>query len=333
MRKERDIVISSRVRLARNVAGLPFPALLGDGQAKQLPREVYASVSGQDRFRLYSIERLGLVAGNVLKEKHLVSEDLLQNKATGAAIINETETVSIMVNEEDHIRIQCILDGYDLKEAYKTANQADDQISKKVRYAFDTRLGYLTACPTNLGTGMRASAMMFLPGLSICNSLEVCINAIARLNMEIRGVYGEGSESAGYMYQVSNQRTLGLSELEIIDAVEMSVGHIEDAELRAREALVKNGGAEFRDKIQRAYGILTNAYILGSAEFMQLISLVKLGSYYGFIKLSDKDRFEKLIVEAQPASLQTRSNQELSPEERDIFRASYVAKTVKSLLL
>jgi len=329
--KNKDIIISSPIRLARNAAGLPFPARLSAERAKKLPKDVYAAVAQTDRFNLFIMERLGSVEAGILKEKHLVSEDLLRNTVSGAAVINDAETVSVMVGEEDHIRIQCILGGQDFREAYRVADRVDDDISKKIAYAFDARLGYLTACPTNVGTGMRASAMMFLPGLSIFNSLEACIEAVARLNMTIRGVYGEGSDSAGYLYQVSNQRSLGVSENELLDAVEMSVGHIEDAELRARELLLKNGGAEFRDKIQRAYGVLTHAYCLGSAEFMQAVSLVKLGVFYGIIKLTDPDRLEKLTVEAQPASLQSLSGQELSPETRDIFRAGYVAQVLKSI--
>ena len=271
------------------------------------------------------------VDGNVLKEKHLISDDLLKNEDTGAAIINESETVSILINEEDHIREQCILPGFSLKEAFGTVNSVDDAISKKVRFAYSDKLGYLTACPTNLGTGMRASAMMFLPGLSIYNSLQACVNAISRLNMTIRGVYGEGSDSVGYIYQVSNQKTLGVSERQIIDAVETSVGHIAEAELKARDTLKNSGGDELKDKIMRAYGILTNAYKIDSKEFMQLIALVNLGVYYGYIKLTDREQFIKLITNAQPANIASLSNKDLGGNERDVFRAKYASKILSSI--
>ncbi|MCL2796674.1 MAG: protein arginine kinase [Firmicutes bacterium] len=331
MQSNTDIVISSRIRLARNAAGLKFPAKLEPERAKKLPREVYAAVSRTGRFTLRYVEALSEIEGGVLKEKHLVSEDLLHNAESGAAVINEDETVSIMVGEEDHIRLQCILSGQDFRSAFETADRIDDDIGKKIAYAFDPNLGYLTACPTNLGTGMRASAMMFLPGLSILNALEACVEAVARLNMTIRGVYGEGSDSAGYRFQVSNQHSLGVTESELLDAVEMSIGHIEDAELKAREVLYKNGSTGIRDKIQRAYGILTNAYVLSSGEFTQAMALCKLGAFYGFIKFSDPERFEKLMVDAQPASLQSISEGALLPETRDIFRAAMVGKVLRSI--
>jgi protein arginine kinase len=330
-KKQQDIVISSRVRLARNVAGLRFPAGLAPSQGLELIKDVYAAVADKGVYTLYPAAKLSGIDGTVMKEKHLVSQDLLQNRETGAVILSEAETISIMVGEEDHIRIQCILSGCNFTEAYKIASLVDDDIAKAIRYAFDPALGYLTACPTNLGTGMRASAMMFLPGLSITNSLEACMRAIARMNMTIRGVYGEGSESAGCLYQVSNQRTLGASEQEILTAVEMSVGHIEDAETRARAVLKNTHGGELRDKIMRAYGTLLHAYKLGSAEFMQLVALVKLGVYYEYIKIKDAERFEKLITSAQPASLQSLSDTALNAEERDVFRASYVSKTLRQL--
>jgi protein arginine kinase len=326
-----DVVLSSRVRLARNVEGLPFSGRIDASRAVELIKDVYEALPRGDSYTIYRMGGIKAIDGNALKEKHLISEDLLLNKASGAAIINDSETVSILVNEEDHIRGQCILGGLKLKEAYKTLNAVDDTLSKKIKFAYGERLGYITACPTNLGTGMRASVMMFLPGLTIYNSLEAAVGAIQRLNMAIRGVYGEGSDSAGYIYQVSNQKTLGLSEQQIIDSVEGSVGHIIDAEIKARESLQKTDGVLLRDRIMRAYGVLTNAYTLETREFMQLIALVKLGIYYDYIKLSDHERFNKLITNAQPALISSLSNTELSATERDVFRAGYVTKALKTI--
>lgn len=333
MRKEqeKDIIISSRVRLARNAEGMAFPAGLDAARAGALASGVYGALKTKGDFSLYPVSRLKILDGLVLKEKRLISEDLLKSPSKGAVIINDAETISVMLCEEDHIRIQCILDGYNFKEAYNIADIIDDDISKKIRYAFGEDLGYLTACPTNVGTGMRASAMMFLPGLSVTGALDSCMRSVSRLNMTLRGAYGEGSESTGFTYQISNERTLGLSEQEIIDAVEMSVGFIADSELRARAALQKSGGAGLRDKIMRAYGVLTNAYKLESGEFMHLTALLKLGIFYNYIKIKDKEKLEKLILGAQPANLQSLSNKELSPEERDIFRANFVAKTLAQL--
>ncbi|MCI8458412.1 MAG: protein arginine kinase [Clostridia bacterium] len=336
-----DVVVTSRVRLARNVAGLPYPYKLNDNRAIQLARKVYEAVNkpyaeGQENaegndYAMYRMESISDNSGDVLREKHLVSADLLENKKYGAAIIGGDETVSIMVGEEDHIREQCILQGFKLTEAYHKINAIDDAISKSVQFAYDAKLGYLTSCPTNVGTGMRASAMMFLPGLSITRNLEQCVGAVARLHMTIRGVYGEGSEADGYLYQISNQKTLGVSEQEILSSVQSSIGHIADAELRARDELLKANGNALKDRILRAYGVLCHAYMLDSKEFMKLLALVKLGAYYGLIKVSDGARLEKLVTDGQPANIMNLSGKALSGEDRDVFRAGYVAKTLKSI--
>ena len=218
-----DVVISSRIRLARNVNDIPFPSRLNDERASLIARKVYDSLQAGDSYDLYKMSNISEIDGNVLMEKHLISADLLNNNQFGAAIINESETVSIMINEEDHIREQSILKGFNLKEAYEKINAVDDCIAARIRFAFDPRLGYLTSCPTNLGTGLRASVMMFLPGLSITKNLDSCVNAVSRLNMTVRGVYGEGSDADGFLYQVSNQKTLGVSESEIIQSERRSI--------------------------------------------------------------------------------------------------------------
>lgn len=337
-----DVVVTSRVRLARNADGLPYPHKLNDDRALLLVRKVYDAVNKRkssdnggeyetDDYALYRMDALDAIDGEVLREKHLISNDLLENKKYGAAIINGSETVSVMVGEEDHIRAQCILQGFNLPEAYRKVNGVDDDISKAVKFAYDSKLGYLTSCPTNIGTGMRASAMMFLPGLGITRNLEQCVSAVARLNMTIRGVYGEGSEADGYLYQISNQKTLGVSEQDILAQVQASIGHIADAELRARDELYKAGENALKDRILRSYGVLCHAYMLDSKEFMKLFAMVKLGVYYGLIKVSDSQKLEKLFTDAQPANILNLSGKKLGEEERDVFRAAYVAKTLKSV--
>lgn len=333
-----DVVVSSRVRLARNVAGLPYPYKLNDNRAVQIARKVYEALNGASKGReggenyaLYRMESIDDISGDVLREKHLVSADLLDNKMFGAAVISDDETVSVMVCEEDHVRAQCILQGFDLPEAYRKINVVDDVISKALPYAYDAKLGYLTACPTNIGTGMRASAMMFLPGLSITDNLEQCVGAVARLNMTIRGVYGEGSNADGYLYQISNQKTLGVSEQEILSSVQSSIAHIAEAEMRAREQLLQADESVLKDRIMRAFGVLNYAYMLDSKEFMKLFALVKLGVYYGMIKVTDAARLEKLVTDAQPANIVNISGKPLQDGERDVFRAAYVGKVLKSI--
>lgn len=336
-----DVVVTSRVRLARNAAGLPYPHKLNDDRALLLAKKVYEAVGKRpkamgedivaDTFDMYRVESIRDIDGGVLREKHLISSDLLENRKYGVAIINESETVSIMVGEEDHIREQCILQGFSLPEAYRIVNGIDDAISKAVPFAYDAKLGYLTSCPTNIGTGMRASAMMFLPGLGLTRNLEQCVGAVARLNMTIRGVYGEGSEADGFLYQISNQKTLGVSEQEILASVQSSIAHIADAELRARAQLYRVNGAALKDKILRSYGILCHAYMIDTKEFMQLLAMVKLGAYYGIIKVSDTQRLEKLVTDGQPANILSLSGKSMENEERDIFRAAYVGKALKSI--
>lgn len=326
-----DIVISSRIRLARNVEGLPYPPKLRDDRATLIARKVYDAVNKIDTFDLHRMATISELDANVLKEKHLVSTDLLLSGSSGAAIINESETLSIMVNEEDHIREQCILKGLSLTEAYKKINMVDDAISKELKFAFDPKLGYLTSCPTNIGTGLRASVLMFLPGLSITRNLENCVGAVGRLNMTIRGVYGEGSGADGYLYQISNQMTLGVSEQEILEAVSASIAHIAEAEFQARSELLKADESDMRDKIMRSWGVLCHAYKLETKEFMQLLAMVKLGVYYGFIKVSDVERLEKLVTDGQPANILNLSGKNLESDERDIFRAAFVSKALKTI--
>jgi len=333
MIENRDVVVSSRVRLARNIQNLPFGKKFNQLHSDRIALELYHIIGEKKSgFGLYRPSSPESLDGSVLKEKRLISDDLLSNAPLVSVILNEQETISIMIGEEDHIRIQCILPGLKFGESFSAADKIDNSIAKNLPLAFCEKLGYLTACPTNLGTGLRASAMMFLPALSIYNSLEQCVQAISRLNMAIRGVYGEGSDSSGYLYQLSNQRTLGLSEQDILQAVEHSVLKIVDAERQAREILLKEGGASLKDKIYRAYGTLTHAYKIESSEFMLFMALVKLGIYYGFFSLSDTDKFEKIMVEAQPASLQSISGVVLSQQDRDVFRAKYISGMLKNIL-
>ena len=327
-----EVVISSRIRLARNVSDLPFPSKLNDERASLVARKVYDAVNPTDNYDLYKMSNISEIDGNVLMEKHLISADLLHNNQFGAAIINESETVSIMINEEDHIREQCIMKGFRLPEAYDKINAVDDVISAKIKFAFDPKLGYLTSCPTNLGTGLRASVMMFLPGLTITKSLDSVLSAVSRLSMTVRGVYGEGSDASGYIYQVSNQKTLGVTEAEIIASVETSIKHIVDAELKSRDMLLKSNEAELKDEILRAYGILSCAYKMSCREFMKLAALVKLGGYYKLLKISDRNRLEKLITDVQPANLISICAKKLDADERDVYRAEFASKIIKNIV-
>ncbi|MDD4002670.1 MAG: protein arginine kinase [Clostridia bacterium] len=325
-----NIAVTSRVRLARNINGYVFPVKKGAKRLEEIIKPVNNELSKIGKFKLY------LMSGNqtealALKEKHLISADLIKS-AAGAAVISEDESVSVMINEEDHIRQQCVLKGYNLEKAYKTLNKIDDLLSKKMSFAFDDKLGYLTSCPTNLGTGMRASVMLFLPAVTLNKSINAIINAVNKIGITVRGVYGEGSNAEGYMYQVSNQVSLGLTEYDIIKNVETTVFQICEAEQSARKKMLESNALEIKDIVFRAYGILTNCVKISSAEFMKLISNIKLGAALSIIKVSNVYKISELIVKVQPANITLAAGRALSAEERDIYRADCAAKLLDEIV-
>ncbi len=324
------IIISTRLRLARNVDGLPFPHKLAEMPARQIIDKVESVLSPVDKFTRYDMSGISSLDGTILQEKHLISPDLLEDSPFGAVMISTDENVAVMINEEDHIREQVILSGLSLDQAYDRVNAIDDVLSKNIKFAYDKRFGYLTSCATNLGTGMRASVMMFLPALTVENMIDGCINEVGRLNMTVRGVYGEGSKAEGYLYQISNQRTLGVKESDIIDAVKGAINHIVEAELKARQ-LLKRDEPELIDKICRAWGVATSAYKLSTAEAMQYLALVRLGGYYGYIDISDGVEFQKLITSVQPANMQRLGGNNMSANERDILRARHVSAVLNDM--
>ena len=323
-------VISTRIRLARNVDGLPFPHKLKRADALNIIDGVTRALTPLDRFVRYDMSGISQLDGAILQEKHLISPDLLTDSPFGAALISADETVSVMVNEEDHIREQVIMSGLALDNAYDRINGIDDVLSKSIKLAYSPRFGYLTACATNLGTGMRASVMMFLPALTMCNMMDACINDVGRLNMTVRGVYGEGSKADGDLYQISNQRTLGMTEKDILGAVRSAINYVSDAELRARMRLKADEPA-LKDKIFRAWGVATNAYKLTTGEAMQILSLIRLGAYYGYIGVKNDIEFQNLITGCQPANMQRLSGKNMSVDERDIMRADYLASRLRDV--
>ena len=332
MDKNFGIAISSRVRLARNVADVPFPARLDDERAFSVVMKA-AEKTAKDlfKFKFYQMGHLPEIDRAALVERHLISNDLMANLKTGAVIISDDETVSVMINEEDHYRIQCVLPGDSLGEAYKKANLYDDVLATNVRVAYDENLGYLTACPTNLGTAMRASVMLFLPALTINRGISAIINAVAKVGLTVRGVYGEGSKAEGYLYQVSNQVSLGVSEQDVLRMVQNAVDTICRQEQLARDDLKARQGINLVDSVSRAYGVLTNACKMSSSELVELMSEYKLGVYSGLLECKSPDALEKLQVLCQPANLSKIAGKQLSASDRDIFRAEYVKKQLKSI--
>lgn len=327
-------VISSRIRLARNVEGLPFP----HRQTREDREECLAFMKGADaaakglfEYNFYFMKDLSPIEKLAMVERHLISPALQKNDATGAVILEKKEGVSIMLNEEDHVREQCVEDGLNLRTAYKRISRYDDRLIRELPIAYDDRLGFLTACPTNLGTGMRASTMLFLPALKLAGAIETALKKfVMDYGLTVRGVYGEGSGALGDMYQLSNTRTLGVDEESIIEIIERATAEMCLHESRAREKLAHKKGAELYDKICRSYGILLNAYMLSSAELMNLISDVKLGVILNILPLKDTKPLDKLLVLCSAANL-TLTTGECSPTERDITRARLVKGILKEV--
>ncbi len=328
MDKYKDVVISSRIRLARNAEGIPFPSKLNDERAYSLIMKS-AEETARDafKFKFYQMAHLSDVDRKAIFERHLISRELAVNTKNGAVIISDNEDTSIMINEEDHYRIQTINKGFGLSDAYNRAVEYDKLLAGKIKLAYSEKLGYLTSCPTNVGTGLRASVMLFLPALTLSGKMSGLINSIQQMSLTVRGVYGEGSKAEGYTYQISNQVSLGQSEQEIIENVIKVVDAVCDAEIKERKTLQSEEGIKLTDKIMRAYGTLTNACLLTSAELLECASYVKLGTFYGLIKL-DGD-INGLIISSQPANLIKLAGKNLNAGERDVFRAETVKKALK----
>ncbi|KUO75121.1 MAG: ATP--guanido phosphotransferase [Desulfosporosinus sp. BRH_c37] len=320
------VVISSRVRLARNLEDFPFPHILapeGAGQIEQIVSHALTDIEGNIGLRYISLKELNSVEHQVLIEKHLISPSL--GGATGACgvALAPDHRYAVMVNEEDHVRIQVLMPGNQLMETHRLATGLDDALEAKLDFAYRESHGYLTACPTNVGTGLRASVMVHLPGLVIMNQVQQVLGALTRLGLAVRGLYGEGSQAFGHMFQVSNQITLGKSEEDILTHLDAVTGQIVEHELQARELLQVQRPMLLEDKVWRARGTLQNARLLSSEDAMHLLSHDRLGSDIGLLpKL--KDCFASLIVDTRPGCLQYILDRELDPSQRDEERARLV---------
>lgn len=325
-----DLVISSRMRLARNLAKIPFPRKLNVEKSRNLIKNVenafYTLPEIQEKFKTQYLWEKNNNERQLYFEKHLISKNLIDNSDKTAFILNDKETVSIMINEEDHIRIQCITAGLNLEEAYNVSDKIDDLLEENLDYAFDEKLGYLTACPTNVGTGLRASVMLHLPALSLNNQMNGLLNALAQVGMTVRGLYGEGSKVVGNIYQISNQITLGRSEEEILSNLKAIVIQVINEEKISRESLMKKYRYELEDRVYRALGVLRSAVLLDSNECLKLLSDVRLGVEIGIIKDVNKVALNNLLINIQPAAIQKQYNRNLSRGERDFNRAKLVRK-------
>jgi protein arginine kinase len=319
------IVLMTCVRLARNLAGFSFPGWAKSPQRDEILEKCRAAVLATTQMKRcfnISVSDLSDLEKQVLVERHLISRELSGAKGGAGVVVSKDQAYSVMMNEEDHLRIQILRSGFQLKKAWNSINDFDTTLEDHLDYAFSATLGYLTACPTNLGTGMRGSAMMHLPALVISSQMEKVVRAVNQLGMVVRGLFGEGSDASGSIFQISNQTTLGESEDEIIKRLNSVLQSIIEHELNAREKLLEADAGKLFDKVGRAYGILQNSHVLSSNEAMNLLSLIRLGVDLGVFPDSNRSIIDRLFIEAQPGHLQHSQKGEFEPGQRDVLRAA-----------
>ncbi|OGX44745.1 MAG: protein arginine kinase [Omnitrophica WOR_2 bacterium RIFCSPLOWO2_12_FULL_51_8] len=322
-----DIVISSRIRLARNLEKIPFPHWAGKDKREEVLKTIEQALSGLEHLKQGVILRLAGMDNldkQFLVERHLMSLEHAQKTNYKAIAVDSEEVLAVMVNEEDHIRMQVMQSGFNLFEAWNIINQIDDYLAKGLRFAFSPEWGYLTACPTNTGTGMRGSVMLHLPALVMTRQVDRVLAAIAKLSFTTRGLYGEGTQATGNFFQISNQVSLGRSEPEIIDSINGIIQQIIEQENQAREAISAKNKPVLEDRINRSLGILKSARIISSQETAELLSMLRLGIDMGVIKDIDRRRVNELFIITQPAHLQKLESKKLSSEERDVKRAELI---------
>lgn len=331
---EHGAVLTSRIRLARNLRRHPFPGWAKREQraaALDLMRPAVEALPAMKDAFSQELGDLSSVQKQVLVERHLISREHAARGVGSATVIERRQTLSLMLNEEDHLRMQAIRPGLQLSAAFTALSELDTELEDSLEFAFDPTLGYLTTCPTNLGTGLRASAMLHLPGLVLSDQIGQVLQSVNKIGLAVRGLYGEGTESLGNLYQISNQSTLGESEETIIRRLERVIAQVATHEQNAREKLLDDDPDMVSDKIGRAYGVLRHAHIIDSKEALNHLSLLRLGSSLGFFPPKVVILCDTLLMDIQPAHLQLHSGRKLSPDERDAIRAEIVRARLHSL--
>ncbi|WP_375140453.1 protein arginine kinase [Cohnella herbarum] len=331
-----EVVISSRVRIARNIRNMPFP-LMADPSRSLSVMEQLLGVAESGRLNgLGKIEQIRLtdlteLEKLVLVEKHLISPNLANDSRNGALILSPNEDISVMINEEDHLRIQCLSSGFQVHEAWDAASKIDDIFEEQVDYAFDEKHGYLTSCPTNVGTGIRVSVMMHLPALVMTGQINRILSAVTQVGLAVRGLYGEGSEATGNLFQVSNQITLGQSEQEIIENLFQVARQMIEHEKSARSKLLTESRLRVEDRVRRSFGILSQAIIMDSKEASQRLSDIRLGVHLGLLPEVNELVLNELLVSTQPGFLQMTFGEAMSPEDRDRSRAELIRSRLATI--
>ena len=322
-----DIVMSSRIRLARNLSNYPFSNWASKKEQQEVLKVAKQAIVASKKIKsslCLDIGKIDPIDRQFLVERHLMSKEHSVDADNKGLCVSDREVVSIMINEEDHLRIQVMKSGFDLRDAWRIINSIDSELGNALHYAYSLDFGYLTACPTNTGTGMRASVMLHLPSLVMTKQIDKVLQAIAKLSLTARGLYGEGTEASGNFFQISNQVSLGHREDDIIDNIERIIRQIIDHEQSARDVLLSQNKSVLEDRIWRAYGTLKSAHIITSSETIDLLSLVRLGADLNLIKSVDRALINELFIITQPAHLQKLEKKKLNPNERDVKRAEII---------
>lgn len=326
---DNNIVISSRIRLARNIEQNKLAAKISQEEAYNVIDEVKRVIEKSDvtskmGFNLAYLSNLSDLELNALIERHIISPQLVKNKSKAAFMLSSDKKIALMLNEEDHIRLQVLNDGLNLEDCLTKANEIDDILEESLDYAFDKDLGYITSCPTNIGTGMRASVMLHLPALAMTNQLEKILMAISQIGVAVRGVYGEGTKSLGNIYQISNQGTLGAQEETLVSRIRQITMQLVEKESTTRNQLLENNKIYLEDEIFRAYGALKNARIIHIQEAMRLLSMIKFGIEVGILDNITNNCIDELIVKIQPSNMQIMLNESFNKQEGSVKRAEII---------
>jgi protein arginine kinase len=330
------IIVSSRIRLARNIDGVAFPGWAGEDECARLQAGLLDSLSRLNALKpclVLDMAGLSLVDREFLRERHLISNELAQKSKGSSLVVREDEVLSVMINEEDHLRLQAMRPGFQLAALWSEINALDSELEQAVHFAFSPSVGYLTACPTNVGTGLRASVMVHIPGLRLLNEVDPIIKGLTKIGLAVRGLLGEGTEASGNMFQISNQTTLGEAESVIIERLEQIVAEIASHEKNARARLMEQRESHVRDSVGRAYGILSHARVLSSREMLDMLSGLRLGCELGMIKGLEMGDINRLMLYTQPGHLQKAEGRTSNPDERDEMRARLVRETVRRATL
>lgn len=327
-----EIVLTSRVRLARNIRDIPFPNRADSRQKNRAFNIIEKAVKSSQYMHgslLLKLDKMDSLDKQFLIERRIISREQAEKTSGSGVAISEKEIVSVMINEEDHIRMQVLFPGSQLLEVWRLADQLDTEFEKVIDYAFSPILGYLTACPTNVGTGIRASVMMHLPALVLAKQIEQVIQAILKLGLAVRGLYGEGTEASGNLFQISNQVTLGKSEDEIVNNLEGVIRQIVGHEKNARQHLLKTKLKQVEDRVYRAYGLLSNVRTVTSKETVDLLSALRMGVDLGILPQVERATINELFIITQPAHLQMLAGKKLGPSDRDSMRADLIRGRLK----